>query len=241
MQDFLKLNEDFTQKDPDTLIKDYHKATINGLDDRDLNTIVKKFSYHEDDDEDVIAERVLNKKLEVAKAKDFFERQREQYKVPSEMAGISKEEILQAKQLFEMAKTEQGKASEKARVFKEKTDAVLSQDFKGFEFNLGDKTVAYTPKDVSQLKAEQSTPSTFLAKFTDENGFVKDAGAYHRSIAIANNPEAFAKFFYEQGQAAAIQKIVAGDKNIRTGVHSLPNPSTQQSGQKFVSVPPPSR
>jgi hypothetical protein len=35
----------------------------------------------------------------------------------------------------------------------------------------------------------------------NEDGLIEDAVGYHKALAVAMNPEKFAKFFYEQGKA----------------------------------------
>ena len=43
---------------------------------------------------------------------------------------------------------------------------------------------------------------------------IKDAAGYHRSLAMAMNPEKFAKFFYEQGMSDATDDVTRKIKNI---------------------------
>jgi hypothetical protein len=56
----------------------------------------------------------------------------------------------------------------------------------------------------------------------DDSGVIKDAVGYHKSLAIAMNPERFAKFFYEQGAAAATEDVNKKIKNIDMSERRVP-------------------
>ena len=45
----------------------------------------------------------------------------------------------------------------------------------------------------------------------DSNGYIKDAEGYHKALAVAMNPEAFA-FFFEQGKSQATDEVMRKDK-----------------------------
>jgi hypothetical protein len=51
---------------------------------------------------------------------------------------------------------------------------------------------------------------------------IADAAGYHRSLAIAMNPEKFAKHFYEQGQADATDDVIRKTKNINMSERRAP-------------------
>jgi hypothetical protein len=76
--------------------------------------------------------------------------------------------------------------------------------------------------------------NNFIAKHTDEKGVLLDAKKYHTALSMAMNPEAYAKFFYEQGKASAIDKVVADGKNIDMNVRS--NVTSDKGGPKFRIV-----
>ena len=103
--------------------------------------------------------------------------------------------------------------------FSKKTDEVFSSEFKGFEFTVGDKNVTYSPGDASELKSKQSNVLNFINKFMDEEtGLMKDAQGYHRALSLAMNPEKFAKFFYELGQAEGVEDVVRKTKNVNMDI-----------------------
>ena len=68
--------------------------------------------------------------------------------------------------------------------------------------------------NAENVKDTQSDIGNFIGKFLDENQTMQDAEGYHKSIFTANNADAIAKHFYEQGQADAIKTSVEKGKNI---------------------------
>ena len=51
---------------------------------------------------------------------------------------------------------------------------------------------------------------------------LEDAAGYHRALAVAMNPEKFAKFFYEQGKAEAVEDVSKKSKNIQMDTRQAP-------------------
>ena len=219
--DFVKINRDFDNEDPNRLLLEYYKETNPGLDDEDIQFDMEdKFSYDEDLDEDKdIKKKKLAMKRELAKAKDYFEKQKEQYKVPLESRGVDVPEA--EKEQYEAFKSQAQKASEleqeqakRSEFYKQKTAEVFNDTFEGFEFEVEDKKLSYKPADTKTLMERQSDLRPFFDNFLDENGYMKDAPAYHRAIAAAMNPDGMAKFFYEKGKADAIDSVAKESKNI---------------------------
>ena len=219
-EDFLKLNKDYNSMDPDLLLRDYLAMTQQGLDDEDIDTLMEEYSYDEDIDDDSRIKRVkIARKKAIAEAKNFFNSQKEKYKLPLESSGsgISDEEKEQYeayRQYTQQAKTLQEENERKRKWFEQKSDDVFSKDFKGFEFDIDDKKIVFSPGSASEIKKAQSTPMNFINKFLDENGLIKDAAGYHKALAVAMNPEKFAKFFYEQGKSDATDSELRKIKNI---------------------------
>ena len=110
----------------------------------------------------------------------------------------------------------QKKLSEKSkRTFLNKTNSFFGQDFKGFEYNVGDKKYRFNVKDADKVKTTQSDINNFVNKFVGEDkSTIEDAEGYHKSLYTAMNADKIAKHFYEQGKADAIKDRVARDKNI---------------------------
>ena len=242
-EDFLRLKEDFDSMDPDNLLRNYLKSTQVGLDDEDIDVMMEEYSYNEDlDDDSTIKRAKLAKKKLVAEAKQYFNTQKEKYKMPleSRTADISpeeKEELQAYKQYISQAKTMEQEAERKREWFSKKTDEVFSNEFKGFEFKVNDQVLRFAPGDAVELKKAQLTPTNFINKYLDDSGMMKDAAGYHRALAVAMNPERFAKFFYEQGMAAATEDVNRKIKNINMSERQAPQ-STVKDGFQVKSVNP---
>jgi len=227
LEDFMKVNRNLDEADGDGLLKEYLLITEDGLDEEDVEMMMEEYKFDEDlDDEVDIKKAKLAKKKAVAKAKKFFEEQKEKYQAPLESRGVGSledsEEYQAYQQYVEQAKTYQEEQMRRKEWFDDKTNEVFSEQFKGFEFNLNDKSYVYSPGDRGELKKLQQTPEAWLNKFLDEQGLVKDAAGYHKSLAVAMNPEKFAEFFYEQGKAAAVDDVMRKTKNINMSERPVP-------------------
>lgn len=227
LQDFMKVNQNLDEVDGDGLLKEYLLQTEDGLDAEDVEMMMEDYKFDEDlDDEVDIKKAKLAKKKAVAKARKYFEEEKEKYQTPLESRGVgsleNSEEYQEYKQYVEQAKTYQEEQKRRKEWFDEKTGEVFSEQFKGFEFNLNDKSYVYSPGDRGELKKLQQTPEAWLNKYLDEQGLVKDAKGYHKSLAVAMNPEKFAEFFYEQGKAAAVDDVMRKTKNINMSERPVP-------------------
>lgn len=246
IKDFLKVNEDIEARDPDSLLAEYYASTQEDLDQEDIDFMLKEqFGYDEDlDDESDVRRKKLAKKKELAKAKKYFEDQREKYKAPLESSGVpsgvDQEALRSYQEYIASAKTAQEENQKRYDWFQKKTDEVFSNEFKGFEFTVGDKSLVFTPAEAAEIKKAQSDISNFIGKYVNQDGLIEDAKGYHKALAVAMNPERFAKFFYEQGMADAVDDLSKKSKNINMDIRSAPQQvnkgglrvaeSTQSSG-----------
>ncbi len=242
IDDFMNLNKDFSKLSPEKLLAEYYSVTESDLDDEDINYMIEdKFGYDPDfDEEKDIKKKEIAKKKELAKAKKFFEDQKEQYKSPLESRGSSvpdedKEGYNAYKKYVQDAQTVQQESYKKSEYFQKKTEELFNQDFKGFDFNIGDKDLKFLPGDPADLKKSQSDLTNYISKYLDSDGLISDAVGYHRSLSVAMNPEKFAKFFYEQGKAEALLDTAKQTKNIDMEVRTSPQ-SISSSGVKVKSV-----
>lgn len=242
IDDFIKLNKDFEKLSPEKLLAEYYSVTESDLDDEDINYMIEdRFGYDADfDDEKDIKKKEIAKKKELAKAKKFFEDQKEQYKTPVESRGglvsdDEKETYEAYKKYVQDSNTMQQEGLKKAEYFQKKTEEIFNAEFKGFDFNVGDKEIKFLPGDPSELKKSQSDLTNYISKYLDSDGLVSDAVGYHRSLSVAMNPEKFAKFFYEQGQADALLDSAKQTKNIDMEIRSS-SQSISDSGVKVRSV-----
>ena len=241
--DFAKLQKDYTDLSPDALLREYYSITEEGLDSEDIDLLMEDFNFDEEIHEPTEIKKIkLAKKKEIAKAKKFLKQQQEQYKQPLESressASANNDELIEYRQYLESAKTQEEQANQKRNWFVKKSDQVFNTEFKGFKFNVGDNDVVYTPGSASELRKAQETPLNFVNKFLDSNGFLNDAEGYHRSLAIAMNPEKFAQFFYEQGKSQATDDVIRKTKNINMSERTAPEVSAKSGLQvKAVSEP----
>lgn len=221
LEDFIKYQKDYDNVDEDQLLKEFYKETESDLDDDDIDYMMEKFSYDEElDDEKAIKKARIEKKKELAKAKEYFNKQKEKYKVPVEQAGSKTDKAYQ--EYLEQAKDLEEKNARLSEHFQNQTDKVFNDEFKGFEFNIGEESVYFKPGDAKELKQRQSDITNFISKYLDENGAIKDAGAYHKALSAAMNPDRLAQYFYEKGQSDATKNYSKESKNIDMNVRSTP-------------------
>jgi hypothetical protein len=242
INDFVKINSDLDSLDPDQILKEYYSQKESDLDTEEIEYLIAdKFSYDEDlDDEKDIKKKQIEKKKELAKAKKFLEEQKQKYKAPLESSygslSAEEQEALKAyKEYSAKAQSSQELEQRQAEWFLKKTDEVFNNDFKGFDFKIGDKELKFSPGDYNELKKVQSNINNFIAKFVNNDGLIEDAKGYHKSLAVAMNPEKFAKFFYEQGIADAIEKEAKSSKNINFEVRRSPE-VINKGGFKVTSI-----
>jgi len=241
--DFLKLRKDYNAMDPDNLLREYLADTQQNLDAEDIDVLMEEYTYDEDlDEESKIKRTKIARKKAIAEAKNYFNSQKEKYKFPLESSGIGlspeeKEEFEAYRQYTKQSKSIEEESNRKRKWFDQKTDEVFSKDFKGFEFDINDKKILFTPASASELKSAQSSPLNFVNKFLDESGLIKDAAGYHKSLSIAMNPEKFAKFFYEQGQSDATDDVLRKTKNINMSERRAPE-VVNKGGMQVKAVAP---
>ena len=126
---------------------------------------------------------------EQQKAIEFFNRYNEQQKETDKLVSMQKER------------------------FKQETNKVFNDEFKGFEFKVGEKKYRYNVKDVNSVREQQSDLLNVFGKYI-ENNVLTNGRDYHKALFAANNPDALANHFYEQGRADAIRETTMQAKNI---------------------------
>lgn len=243
ISDYAKLQQDFDSMDEDTLLKNYLLTTEEGLDSEDVDVLMSDYKYDEDiDDESDIKKIKIAKKKAIGKAKRFFNEQKEMYHKPLESSTAKLSES-DSKKLEEYAQYMQQSTSfeeeQKRRRdwFVEKTNEVFS-DFKGFDFKVGEDIVLnYKPTNAEELKNTNLDTNNFMKKFVDDNGLIKDAGGFHKALAIAANADRYARFFYEQGLSAGTEDVTKKMKNIKMSERQAPE-VTSKGGVQIRSLSP---
>ena len=225
INDFYNLQKDIDDMDDNAVLANYYESTEEGLDSDDIQDIIEdKFSYDEDlDDEKDIRKIKLAKKRELSKAKKFLNEQKDKYKIPLESSGDGlsedqQENIDAYKKYMEESKSVAEVNTKRYNYFLDKTESVFNNEFKGFEFSVGDKNISFKPGDAQELKNVQSDVNNFVNKFMDNDGLINDPVGYHKAFSVAMNPDKFAKHFYEQGVAATVDNVSRKSKNINMDV-----------------------
>lgn len=244
LEDFYRVNQDFSNEKPERLLATYFKEMNPELDDEDIEyEMSERFAYDEElDDERDIKKKKLAFKKELTKATKYFEEQKEKYRAPLESFGTStvspedQEALRSYKEYTSQLSAQQQEQAKKSEFFVQKTNELFSNDFEGFKFGIGDKNVSWRPSNTEDLKNKQMDVSKFFSNFIDDNGYIKDAKAYHKTIAVAMNPDSFAKFFYEQGKADAIDQSAKQSKNIDMGSVRTTGQPIEKGGFKVTAL-----
>jgi len=226
MKDYIRLNADYTNIDEDVLLKEYYKNSKPHLDDDEISFIMEeKFKVDEDYDEEREQRRKkLAKKEEVAKAKDFLEDLKSKYYEEIKLRPTVNNEMSKASEFFNRYKKEQEVAKKHHDDFKNVTNKYFSEEFKGFDFAVGEKAFRYSVNNPNEVAEAQSDISNVLKKFLNEKGEVVDYKGYHKAMYAARNADTIASHFYEQGKADATRDVIAKSKNVDAGVRQTKAP-----------------
>ncbi len=230
VEDYVRLNADYTNVDNKTLISEYYKQTKPHLDSEDVSLLLEDFDYDDDIDEPKeIRKKKIAFKEEAAKAKDFLEGLKGKYYDEIKLRPGVTQEQQKALDFFNRYNEEQQANLAKHEVFKQKTEQLLNDDFKGFDFNVSNKKFRYGVKNPLQVVEQQSDISNFIKTFLNDKGEIQDAKGYHKALFAARNADTIAQHFYEQGKADAVKDVMAKSKNIST------EPRQTAAGEVFVN------
>lgn len=216
LQDYVRLNADYSNVDDKALLKEYYKKTKPHLDDEEINFVMEEnFLYDEDlDDERDIKLKKLAQKEEVSKARSFLDNLKDQYYEEIKSRPTQSNEQRKAMDFFNRYKESEQQAEESRSLFKSKTKDFFQNDFKGFDFNVGEKKFRYGVSNPDSIAETQSSINNILGKFLDDKGNVKQFDEYHKAMYAAQNVDKIASHFYDQGKADAIKDVAVKSKNI---------------------------
>ena len=230
VEDYVRLNADYSTVNDATLLKEYYKKTKPYLEGEDIDLILEDFSYDEElDEEREIRKKKIAYKEEVAKARNFLEETKSKYYDEIKLRPGVTQEQQKATDFFNRYNEDQKAAKQQHDLFVQSTKNLLNDDFKGFDFNVGEKKFRYGVKNVNEVAEAQSDISNFIGRFLDKKGNIADAKGYHKAMYAARNADTIAQHFYEQGKADAVKDVVAKSKNIST------EPRKNSSGNVFVN------
>lgn len=219
LEDYVKLNTDYSTLSDAQLVKEYYETTKPHLDSEDIEVLMEDFSYDEELDEPKeIRKAKIAFKEEVAKAKNHLESLKGKYYEEIKAGSRLNPEQQKAVEFFNRYKKDNEESTKIAEhqvsVFKNKTEKLFSNDFKGFDFNIGEKKFRFKVNNTDQVKTVQSDINNFVKKFLNDKNEMNDAAGYHKSLFTAMNADAIANHFYEQGKTDAIKNSMAKAKNI---------------------------
>ena len=238
LEDYVRLNADYSNVDNDTLLREYYKQTKSHLDSEEVNFLLEdNFKYDEELDE---ARDIRKKKLaykeEVAKAKNHLEGLKGKYYEEIKLRPGTTQEQQKAVDFFNRYNEEQDTAQQQHEAFKSNTKDYFNNEFKGFEFNVGEKKFRYGVKNVNDVVDSQSNINNTIGKFLDKKGNVADVKGYHKAMYAADHADTIAQHFYEQGKSDAIREIAAKSNNVDTNPRSRAPEDVFVGGFKVKAV-----
>ena len=215
IEDYTRLNADYSSIDDVTLLKEYYKKNKPYLDNSDVDLLLEDFIFDEEiDEEKDIRKKKLAFKEEVAKAKNFLEETKSKYYDEIKLRPGVTQEQQKAMDFFNRYSKEQEQAKQQHQLFKENTKKLFSDDFKGFDISVGEKKYKYNIQNKDKVAENQSNITNLVGKFLDAKGNVKDVAGYHKAMYAAENVDRIASHFYEQGKADAVKDVIDKSKNL---------------------------
>tara|TARA_R100000742_G_C4276218_1_gene97145 strand:+ start:441 stop:1610 length:1170 start_codon:yes stop_codon:yes gene_type:complete len=220
LEDYVKINQDYSNIDNSTLLYQYYNQTKSHLTKDEIDFLIDdNFSYDEEIDEPKdIKRKKLAYKEEIAKAKSYLEGLKDQYYEEVKLGSKLTDDQQKAVEFFNTynsEQSEQAKLQEKqSSHFNNESKKVFNDDFKGFEFEVGDKKYRYNVNDKEKVLDKQANILNVLNKYISKDNMLQDAKGYHKALFVADNADAIANHFYEQGKADAIKQLNADSKNI---------------------------
>ena len=215
VEDYVRLNADYSNVDEKTLLKEYYKKNKPYLDNSDVELLLEDFDYDEDLDEDRdIRKKKLAFKEEVAKAKGFLEETKNKYYDEIKLKSNVNPDSQKAMDFFNRYNKQQEVATQQHEQFQESTKQLFNDDFEGFDIKVGDKSYKYNIQNRDKVAENQSNINNLVGKFLDSDGNVSDTKGYHKAMYAADNVDKIASHFYEQGKADAVKDVMNKSKNL---------------------------
>ena len=229
VQDYVRLNHDYSNVNDESLLREYYKNTKPHLTHDEISFVMEdQFTFDEDvDEERDIKKKKLAKKEAVAEARGHLEDLKKRYYEEIKLRPGVTQEQQKAMDFFNRYNTEQEIATQQHKDFVDNTKSYFSDEFKGFDFEVGEKKFRYGVKNANDVAENQSNLNNFVGKFLDTEGNVKDTKGYHKAMYAAQNIDKIVNHFYEQGKSDGIKTVVDSSKNIS-------NEARQTQGDIFI-------
>ena len=218
VEDYVSLNRDVSTMDNTTLLREYYKKTKPHLDADDVDFLFNKnFAYDEEADEpsDVKAKQLAFKE-ELYNAQNYFNGAKDKYYADLKLRKQTSvaPEYVEAMEYYNNSKQQSEEYNNLQKEFIEKTNKVFNDNFKGFDFKVGENKYRFKVDNTEKVKQYQSDISNFINEFIGDDGAVADASGYHKALFAAKNADKIANHFYEQGRADAVKDAAKRANNI---------------------------
>ena len=236
LEDYVRLNQDYSQLNETQLLREYYENTRPHLDKEEIDFLMEdNFAFDEElDEERDIRKKKIAYKEELAKAKTHLDGLKSKYYEEIKAGSRLNPEQQKAVEFFNRYNKENAEASKVAekqkQVFLNQTNNVFSNDFKGFDYQVGDKKYRFNIKNAGEIKETQSDINNFVKKFLNDKNEMSDAKGYHKSLFTAMNADKIAQHFYEQGKADAMKESMARTKNVNMDARGVHEKVTSSSG-----------
>ena len=215
VEDYVRLNADYSKIDETALLKEYYKKNKPHLDSEDINLILEDYEWDEDvHEEKEIRKKKLAFKEEVAKARTYLDDLKTKYYDEIKLRPGVTQEQQKAMDFFNRYNKQQEQAEQLHTEFKKRTQELFGENFKGFDFEVGGKKYKYNIQNRDAVAENQSNIENLIGKFLDADGNVVDPSGYHKAMYAAENVDKIATHFYEQGKADAVKDVVKSSKNL---------------------------
>ena len=242
LDDYVKLNTDYSKLNEAQLIREFYETTKPHLDKEDIDILMEDFSYDEELDEpkDIRKAKIAFKE-EAAKAKKHLEGLKSKYYENIKAGSNLTQDQQKAVDFFNRYNKENEEAIQMAesqkKIFLTETENVFNENFKGFDYSVGDKKYRFKIKNTNDVKTTQSDINNFVKKFLNDKNEMSDAKGYHKSLFTAMNADAIANHFYEQGKADAVKESMSRTKNVDMDPRRGHEKVTTENGWTIRAVP----
>tara|TARA_R110002020_G_scaffold188038_3_gene386573 strand:+ start:424 stop:1752 length:1329 start_codon:yes stop_codon:yes gene_type:complete len=240
VEDYVNLNKDLSKMDNTTLLREYYKTTKPHLDVDDVDFLfTKNFAYDEEaDDPSEVKAKKLAFKEELYNAQNYFKGAKDKYYADLKLSKQNDiaPEYLEAMEHYKVSQQQTEEHKNLQKTFVDKTNKVFNDEFKGFDFKVGENKYRFKIEDSKKVKDFQSNISNFVNQFLDDKGTVADAKGYHKALFTAQNADKIANHFYEQGRADAVRDAEKKSKNINMNPRQDASSVVTSSGEKIRVV-----
>ena len=155
IEDYTRLNADYSKVDDVTLLKEYYKKEKPYLEGEDIDMLLEDFIIDEDIDEDRDARKKrIAFKEEVAKAKNYLEETKSKYYDEIKLRPGTTQDQQKAMDFFNRYNKQQETAEQQHAQFKESTKELFNDNFEGFDIKVGEKSYKYNIQNRDKVAEE---------------------------------------------------------------------------------------